>query len=139
MLLKRILNNILEILFPKFCFSCQKEGDYLCQDCLSTIDILESSFCLCQTPKRLTSVGKCQLCKNKNLDGLYFPTSYKNNLIKNLIHKFKYEPYIKDLSKILSLLIITHFNLIQRKFSPENYLLVHVPLTIKKLKKRGFN
>jgi len=137
---KRSLKNfLLEIFFPKFCFRCQREGSYLCQDCLATLDILENTFCLCQEPSRLPLAGKCRNCASLHLDGLYFAISYKNNLIRALIHQFKYEPYIKELATSLTLLIITHFNLIQKEFSPENYILVSVPLSKKKLKKRGFN
>jgi competence protein ComFC len=134
-----IKNFLLEIFFPKFCFRCQREGSYLCQDCLATLDVLENVFCLCQNPSRLPLVGKCRKCTSLHLNGLYFAVSYKNSLVKTLIHQFKYEPYIKELANSLALLIITHFNLIQKEFSPENHILVPVPLTKNKLKKRGFN
>ena len=110
---RSIKNFLLEIFFPKFCFKCQREGSYLCQDCLATLDVLENTFCLCENPSRLPLAGKCRNCSSLHLNGLYFAVSYKNNLIKTLIHQFKYEPYIKELSGTLALLIITHFNLIQ--------------------------
>ena len=140
MLQKRSIKNfLLEIFFPKFCFRCQREGNYLCQDCIATLDVLENTFCLCENPSRLPLAGKCRNCAGNHLDGLYFAASYKSNLIKTLIHQFKYEPYIKDLSSSLALLIITHFNLIQKEFPPESYILIPVPLSRKKLKKRGYN
>ena len=130
---------LLEILFPKFCFRCQREGSYLCQDCLATLDILENTFCLCERPSRLPMARKCRKCSGLHLDGLYFAASYKNNLIKTLIRQFKYDPYIKELSSSLALLIITHFNLIQKSFNPRDHILVPVPMSKKKLKKRGYN
>lgn len=139
MLKTKIKKFILDLFFPKSCFLCQKEGSYLCEDCLSTLDILENSFCLCEEPKRLPEAGKCRSCQNRKLNGLYFSASYQNNLIKNLIHQFKYEPYIKELATPLSSLIITHFLSTQKSFNPENFVLVPVPLTKKKLKQRGFN
>ncbi len=136
---RSVKNFLLETFFPKFCFRCQREGSYLCQDCLATLDVLENIFCLCENPSRLPLAGKCRNCDSLHLDGLYFAVSYKNNLAKTLIHQFKYEPYIKELATSLALLIITHFNLIQKEFPPENHVLIPVPLTKKKLKKRGFN
>ena len=103
------------------------------------MDVLENTFCLCENPSRLPLAGKCRNCSSRHLDGLYFAVSYKNNLIRTLIHQFKYEPYIKELSGTLALLIITHFNLIQKEFSPEKHILIPVPLAKNKLKKRGFN
>lgn len=130
---------LLDMLFPKYCFLCQREGSYLCQDCLSTIDILENSFCLCENPQRLPEPGKCRSCRTKSLNGLYFAVSYKNELVKNLIRKFKYEPCIKNLSENLALLIITHFNLIQKSFGGQDYILIPIPLAKRRLRRRGFN
>jgi competence protein ComFC len=135
----KIKTFFLNTFFPKFCFLCQREGSYLCEDCLATLDILENDFCLCENASRLPRAGKCVNCQKKYLDGLYFAVSYKNNLIKTLIHQFKYEPYIKELATSLALLIITHFNLMQKTFSGENFILVPVPLAKKKLRMRGFN
>jgi competence protein ComFC len=129
----------LDLLFPKLCLRCGTEGDFLCPDCQATLDILESNFCLCQRPSRLPFVGKCRFCREKRLAGLYFALSYKNNLVKNLVGRLKYEPSAKELAKTLALLIITHFNLIQKTFEVENHLLVPVPLAKKKLRRRGFN
>jgi ComF family protein len=136
---RSVKNFLLEIFFPKFCFRCQREGSYLCQDCLATLDILENTFCLCEKPSRLPQAGKCRNCSFLHIDGLYFAVSYKNSLIKTLVHQFKYEPYTKELANPLASLIITHFNLIQKDFSPERYILIPVPLAKKKLKKRGYN
>lgn len=145
-MLKKLKNIILDIFFPCFCLNCNQEGNYLCQDCQATLEILEDNFCLCQKSKRLTNAGKCQKCQSRKLNGLYFALSYQNYLVKKIIQKFKHEPYIKDLSKTLSSLIITHFillshnfdnNTIKEKFS--KFILIPVPLYKKKLKKQGFN
>lgn len=137
---KRITGNfLLDIFFPKFCFSCQREGAYLCQDCQATIDILENSFCLCESPQIMPGPGKCRSCKTRKLNGLYFSTSYKNGLVKNLIHKFKYQPYIKELSENLASLIIAHFGLIQKAFNPQDHILIPIPLSKNKMRQRGFN
>lgn len=132
-------NFLLDLLFPKLCFGCQREGSYLCPDCLATLEIMESCFCLCQKPSRIPWPGKCRNCQSSALDGIYFSVSYENALIKKLIRRLKYEPYAKELSQPLALLIITHFNLIQKHFNQDEYALVAVPLTKSKLKKRGFN
>jgi ComF family protein len=135
----KILQFLSDALFPKFCFKCQKEGSYLCEDCLATLDINPNCFCLCEKPNIISEATKCRKCSGKFLDGLYFSSSYKNNLVKRLIQKLKYEPYAKELASTLALLIITHFNLMQKTFSGENFILVPTPLSKKKLKKRGFN
>lgn len=129
----------MDVLFPKSCLNCQREGSYLCQDCQSLLDILESSFCLCKKPSRLPMAGKCRSCADKHLDGLYFAVRYGNNLVKKIIHRFKYEPYAKDLASPLAFLIITHFNLMQKSFDGDNCILLPIPLSKRKLRQRGYN
>jgi len=136
----RIGKFLLDLLFPKSCLGCQKEGEFLCQDCLSIIEILEYQFCpYCR--KRVIEGKTCHSCKKfTKLDGLYFATSYQNYLVKKLIFKFKYQPFIKELKKPLASLIITHFQLLEiGKSDFSDYLLVPVPLEKKRLKWRGFN
>jgi len=131
----------LDFLFPKFCISCGKEGSYLCQDCFSLIDILERQYCpFCPQPKVVIDGKTCNFCKrSKSLNGLYCAASYNNFIIKKLINQFKYEPYIKELSKPLSFLIVAHLINLDKAENFQDYIFVPIPLHKKKLKKRGFN
>ncbi len=138
-LIKSGAGFIIDLLFPPRCLGCQKEGTYLCEDCKSIIGILESH----------------KIYSTKNLKDLYFAAPYQNPLIKILIRKFKYQPFIKELSKPLASLIVNHFQLIDKKpdffysLSPTpkfgggsnkaNFILIPVPLNNKRLKWRGFN
>lgn len=154
-MVEKIKKFFLDILFPKLCFNCGREGSYLCEDCQSLLEISRYQYCLCQKPNRLSGGGKCKKCYSKKLDGLYFAIDYQNPLIKKLIQKFKYGPLIKELAETLSLLIIAHFQLLEKKpdfFYPvspppkfgggsndPNFILIPIPLNEKKLKWRGFN
>jgi len=139
--IKQIREKILDIIFPKFCISCKKEGSYLCEDCKSTIEILDSQYCLCKKPKRLKIVGKCQECQKNPLDGLYAATNYKNNLVKSLIKNFKYEPFFaKEITKELADLILDHLMLSEVNLKEfEDFYLLPVPLEKSREKWRGFN
>lgn len=136
-----IKNFILDAIFPKFCLSCKKEGSYLCQDCQALLEVLEYRFCLCKKAVRLPEGVRCGRCsRNRRLNGLYFALPYQNNFAKILIHQFKYEPFVKDLAKTITSLIIDHFHLLEKKKDDfADFLLVPVPLTKQRLKWRGFN
>jgi competence protein ComFC len=137
---------ILELFFPSFCLGCQKEGAFLCQDCIETLDISEYIYCLCnKRPQRLGpeySAGKCSRCRDKKLSGLFFALPYQEKaLTKKIIYQFKYEPYLKGLSKTLANIIGRHLILI-KKNSEEfwvNAALIPIPMEIKKMKRRGYN
>ena len=143
----QISNFIKELLFPSFCLGCKKEGTYLCEDCNSTLEISEYNYCLCnKNPIRLqfnqNKNGKCGKCAEKKLSGLYFALPYKEKaLTKKIIYNFKYSPYIKDLSKVLSKTLIEHLVLTKNNTNQiwENAILVPVPLEKRKLKSRGYN
>lgn len=135
-------NFLLDLFFPKTCLNCGKEGNYLCSDCQALIEITTSQYCPgCQ---KITIDGKpCKNCKKSiQLNRLYFSTFYKNQIVKKLITKFKYEPFCKELAKPLANLIIIHFQLLgnfQNLVRNWDLVLIPVPLDKKRLKWRGFN
>jgi len=122
-MLNKVKNFLLNLFYPKYCFLCQREGTYLCQDCLSTLEIS----------------GFHQKFSTENLSDLYFATSYQKPLIKNLIQSFKYKPFVKELTDNLSSLIIEHFQLLEKPPDFADFILIPVPMEKKKLKWRGFN
>jgi len=143
-------NFALNLIFPKFCFGCKKEGLYLCDDCRTLLDISEFDYCLCNPkPVRISNenthnqtIGKCPKCQNKNLSGLYFALPYKEKtLTRKLIYQFKYPPYLKDLAQTLASILIEHFVLTNKNTNKiwDNSVLVPVPLDKKKIKIRGYN
>lgn len=113
---------ILDILFPKLCVNCQKEGSYLCQDCFSLVDISEKEYYFL-----------------KNLNGVFCPASYDNFIVKKLINQFKYQPYIKELAKPLAFLIIAYLTNLDKVQYLKDFILIPIPLHKNKLKVRGFN
>ncbi|MSU60538.1 MAG: ComF family protein [Candidatus Staskawiczbacteria bacterium] len=144
--MKKSKEFLLELFFPSFCLGCKKEGTFLCYDCKSTLEISEYNYCLCnKDPLRLPAEeknGKCGRCRNKKLSGLYSALPYKEKfLTRKLIYQFKYQPYIKSLSKPLAEILIEHFVLAKNNTEDiwENSILIPVPLEIKRLKNRGYN
>jgi len=116
-------NSILDIFFPLSCLGCQKEGTYLCQDCLACLDVSDNH----------------REYKSNLLDDLYFALPYQGSLIKKMVHQLKNEPLIKELSKALASLIITHFQLINKELDPSQSVLIPLPSSKKRLRWRGFN
>lgn len=142
--MNKFKDHILDLLFPKFCIGCQKEGAFLCEDCRGLLDIVEKNYCLCDSKICLPAgrLGKCPKCSEKRLAGLYFALSFKDiSLAKKLIYQFKYPPYLKGLAKTLAGIIIEHLVLAKNNTEEiwQNAVLIPVPLDKKKLKTRGYN
>ena len=137
---------LLDLIFPKFCLGCKKEGTYLCEDCRTLLDIAEFNYCLCSSkPQRLPpdqKGGKCNKCQDKRLSGLYFALPYKERaLTRKLIYQFKYRPYLKDLAKTLAGILVEHLVISGKNTNEiwQNSVLIPIPLDDKKLKSRGYN
>ncbi len=90
---------ILDILFPRFCAGCGQEGAYLCSDCQSALVFFEHEYCLCQNPSRLPLGIRCRKCAHLPLSGLYSALPYDSPLVKKIISRFKYAPFVKELAK----------------------------------------
>jgi len=114
---------ILDFLFPRQCLFCKKEGSHCCPDCLSVISITAHP-----SPLRASS----------NLSGLFCAASFEDRFVQQLIHAFKYEPFIRNLAKPLALLIVSHIALLNNPISPPD-VICPVPLHKKRLKWRGYN
>jgi competence protein ComFC len=122
----RFFNFLLDLLFPWQCLNCNQETDTnypLCSACLEKIPIFDDF--INNTPP---------------LEFLGIVSSYQNPVLKEIIHRFKYNK-IKELYLPLSSLVIKFLE--QSHFFqqlPENdVLLIPLPLHAKKLKQRGFN
>ena len=138
----QIQDFILDAIFPQSCVQCDREGKCLCSDCFNLIDILEYQFCpVCG--KRVIGQNVCKGCvKKTNLDGIFSASPYSDFLVKKAIVRLKYEPYLKNLSKTLADLIITHFYLLHNNHIRgilQDSILIPVPISKDKMKIRNFN
>lgn len=128
---------ILDTLFPIYCLSCQKEGTFICEECLQKVQLLSFQVCP-RCEKLITEKGKlCSYCKNVSsaLDGLIAATRYKAGNISKLVQLYKYN-FIKDLHVPLGRILIRS---ILKNNLPLPNIIVPVPLHHRRLRWRGFN
>lgn len=119
----KILETILDFIWPRFCFGCQKEGSFCCSDCQAEMSLLELDYQA--WPKETNFIfEKCYVC----LD-------FKQALTKKLIKAFKYQ-YLLSLAEILSDIL---WQQTQKITLPDNTIITNIPLHLKKKKQRGFD
>ena len=116
----------LDLFFPIQCLGCNKEGAWLCQDCLAKIKIN-----LKDRPHRPSQAPA--------LSGVWVAADYKQSLVANALHSFKYN-FISNLGQDLSDLLISFLasKISQKKVSGFD-LVIAVPLARKRRLWRGFN
>lgn len=133
-MINKIKEFILDLIFPKTCFGCGKEGLWFCKTCKKEIKLIKTQTCyLC---KRISLKGKiCSKCKShSNLSGVVVTTKYEG-LIKQSVCALKYEG-LSDVSRDLTKLMIKCLK--ENKLTGD-YLVVPIPLHKKKFYERGFN
>jgi len=128
----------LDLIFPKKCLNCGREGTFCCEDCFSLIKVNPFEYCLCAKPQKTAGIGRCSRCEKKSLNGLYSATDFKQKIVRRIIHNFKYLHQIKELAYPLSALILTHLYFIAKVF-PDEAIIIPVPLFGKRKRRRGFN
>jgi len=146
MLFKFIKNHTLKwydfifnLILPKHCLNCKKEGDWICSSCYSLLNF-EKQYCL-SCKKENKNGYFCNQCKNKYfLDGVLIAGDYNNKILAQLIKQLKYY-HAEDISKILAQFLkdfIIHYQK-KNNFQLENFIFMPVPLHIKRENFRGFN
>lgn len=142
-ILQKLTQKITDTLFPQYCLNCHREGSIVCADCFGLIEINPWQFCpYCVTPQRVIKSDVCPKHHHRPLNGLFSAVAYNQAIIKKIIHAYKYPPYLKILSTVLSQIIIAHFQTLENQtiFHKSNdVLIVPIPLTPKKIKQRGYN
>ncbi len=153
----RLSGYFFDIIFPKKCLSCKKEGTYLCPECFAKIPIKTTFHChICH--KRSPCGKTCPECKEKAksaLTGLLIASDWRNLLVKQLIYECKYR-FIRELTQPLALIMAkfltsnhltawpTQSHIIAQtdkliNWSTDKLILIPIPLHKRRENWRGFN
>lgn len=127
--------DLLNLIFPKTCLGCGREGKYLCDTCLEKLKILKP---VCPYCEKLSIDGfthiKCH--KVYGLDGLTSIWDYEG-AIKKAILAFKYK-YATEVGKELNGRIVDWL-IRNKELVPNVQCLVPVPIHWYRENVRGFN
>ena len=148
--LKKILNYIINFIFPRRCVICDKvlpfgEGIsslFLCFDCMNSIDFIDEPYCKkCGSKIKNTNKTFCDRCemqyeKNKSNYNYGFGLCRYTNKIKNSLHKIKYsgrKEYLEFYGKSIA-------NMFYKKIKNLNIdVFIPVPIHKKRLIIRNYN
>ena len=139
----KIKEILLDILFPKKCIECDKEGNYVCEKCSVFIS---ESILVCPICGNANHSGQKHFncSKRYDLDGLINIWDYEG-VMKKLILEIKY----RGVTDAISGLVEDSFKTMtedKKRFKPflsfllsENTCIAYVPMHRKKQRRRGFN
>ncbi len=125
--------NFLDVLFPRKCLGCGKEGEYLCVNCYGKINFHPQQRCaVCN---RNSIDGRIHYRCNRawGLDGVWAATSYEG-VMRTVLHKFKYGD-VRNLNRMAAGMMAENLPAGLKEFE----LVVPVPLFGLRKRWRGFN
>jgi len=124
----------LDLLFPRWCVGCGREGSFICDSCRQTLPFIVPPLCpKCGRPQ-LSGVF-CPHCVSwqAEIDGIRSPFRFEG-VIQQAIYKLKYgniRALAQPLAKLLRDYLLT--------YPVSGEVLVPVPLHPKRLRERGYN
>ena len=126
---------VVDLLFPKRCVGCDREGTFLCAACQEELPRLEPPFCfLCARPGRLM-MRLCPRCWERPLeiDGVRAPYRMEG-AIREAVHALKYQN-VRAVACTLGQLLADFI----ADTAPPADVLVPVPLHPRRERSRGYN
>lgn len=144
-----IRDFIFDLIFPKACLNCNREGVWLCEACSAKLQFSSGQYCLgCKTPNQSGKFcAKCQ--PHYFLDGVIIAGNYDDKLLNQLIKALKYH-FVQDVAIILGNYLV---NFLQKKEETTSQIptiskilkisnipiIIPVPLHSRRRRWRGFN
>lgn len=120
--IKKLVNNLLDYIWPRFCLSCQREGELLCHSCLDSIPLQTISYQA--WPENNFAFQHCYVCLDYSLP-----------IVQSLIKNFKYK-YFSQLD-IYLVKILADFA--QQLKLPADTIVTNPSLHPRRLRTRGFD
>jgi ComF family protein len=125
--------GILDLVFPKTCLGCGKEGSYICSDCIAKLNYARPICAYCYKPS-VDGLTHARCRKVFGLDGLVSIWEYEG-IIRKAILSFKYK-YATEIGKEFQDYISVR---LKNVVLPRVECLVPIPIHRHKENVRGFN
>lgn len=120
--------NIVDLIYPKICVGCRREGEYICVDCRR---------------KLVKPIQICPMCCRESIDGWTHPRCKKDYDIEKLMIGLPYKGVVQDCMKKIK--YRSCWDIIKFVFDLCDFplitdcMVVSVPMWRDKKKERGFN
>ena len=114
-MLKQAMETVLEVVLPRSCLGCGKEGKYVCEQC---------DLFLSEAPILFPKGDLAEVVSGWEYDGL----------IKDIILKIKYDGLFDAVSELVEKALK-----IRKVYFPEDTVITFVPMFKKRERQRGFN
>lgn len=124
-----MINKLLQIVAPHYCYGCGKVGVLLCQNC--KYDIIEEPFSGCIVCTRPSSAGVCTDCASSYERA--WCVAERTDVVERLINAYKFER-VRDASLVFAYLLNDTVPDL-----PANVVVTNVPTVPSHIRRRGYD
>ncbi len=132
----KVTQSALDLLFPRHCLGCRREGWLLCPDCSAGLPRLEPPYCpVCAQPGSTGRPGRCRWCSeiSQTIDGIRSPFLMEG-VVQEAVHYLKYRG-LRALAPELGVLLAQYLE----SHPLPGELIVPGTLHRRRLRSRGYN
>lgn len=131
--------GLLDVVFPRRCVGCGKNGTYFCALCRERLPKVTGQICPMCGKAAIGGMTHAQCRKSWAMDGLVSVFAYRN-VMQRAIKKFKFR-LVRDLAETMAWLTLDGLrqNDVVTFWQRERFGVMPVPLHSVRLKWRGFN
>ncbi len=135
---KKLISPFLDLIFPKTCLGCKKEGSFLCEDCLKCLEVPVGQSCVVCNKHATVSNQLCDSCRhNFNFNTVFVMGTYEG-VIKQIISTLKFD-YVEEVAEKLADMFAQAVDMADLDDKLNGKQLIPVPLHKKRYLERGFN
>lgn len=139
---RRLIEGFLDIVFPRLCLGCGREGEFLCQFCAGALRPVAPVCIGCglTVPARRRRIAgrTCNSCRKSTAVGVFWsPFRYEEPLVRSIIRAYKYQR-VQLMGEAFADIVAEAFERFGLALPPDA-LLVPIPLTPERERVRGFN
>ena len=132
--LTKLKGIALDLLFPRWCIGCGREGDFICPSCRQSLPRIMPPLCpRCGLPQASSILCPSCVSWQAEIDGIRSPFPF-DGVIRQAIHQLKY----RNIRALAGLLACWLNDYLASNPVPGE-VLVPVPLHQKRLRERGYN
>lgn len=130
---------LLDLLFPKFCAGCNRIGSYICNQCQKTLSIVRKDTCLYCSSASYLGLTHFGCKRSRGIDGGLSVFHY-NTMLKKIMKAIKYRSARRVADELFHTIPVEFLYKLQFfKTLQRPVVLQSIPLSLRRLKVRGFN
>jgi len=135
---RRYWQSAMDYVFPRECFGCGREGEWLCSACFDSVKFFQTAPCfLCNRESFFG--GACPECQTATgIDEIIVATTYEKSVAGKIVEQYKYN-FLESAGEILVRLLVKQICQQGAAMRFAGAILIPIPLHPRRMAERGYN